>query len=275
MLTGSSAAQTQVGFLAAGDYGVGGLREQALGQRMKRFEARHPANMLVTLGDNDYLESPSQFRANWQKAFGWARRAGLRVGGVLGNHDYELGRGAYELKTLGMPGRYYTRKLGDVQLFFLDSNAITTRQTRWLEQQLSESTAIWKVALFHHPPYTCGGHAGDTDVVRSWVPLFESYGVQLVLSGHDHNYQRFAPRNGVTYVVHGGGAARALSVAPMSELLSTVGPAILRARFPIRLRDRRAARRVRCEHCAAGSRTTSRSAPEARIAAWPRLGRCA
>jgi hypothetical protein len=37
------------------------------------------------------------------------------------------------------------------------------------------------------------------------VPLFERYGVDLVLSGHDHNYQRFAPRHGVTYVVHGGG----------------------------------------------------------------------
>jgi 3',5'-cyclic AMP phosphodiesterase CpdA len=207
VLTGSSAAQTQLGFLAAGDYGVGGSREAALGLGMRRFEARHPANMLVTLGDNDYVGSAARFRANWQKAFGWARRSGLRVGGVLGNHDYELGRGAYELKTLGMPGRYYTRKLGDLQLFFLDSNAITTRQTRWLEQQLSESTATWKIALFHHPPYTCGGHAGDTDVVRSWVPLFESYGVQLVLSGHDHNYQRFASQNGVTYVVHGGGAA--------------------------------------------------------------------
>jgi len=44
-------------------------------------------------------------------------------------------------------------------------------------------------------------------VQRRWVPLFEEYGVQLVLSGHDHNYQRFACRNGVTYVVHGGGAA--------------------------------------------------------------------
>jgi 3',5'-cyclic AMP phosphodiesterase CpdA len=207
VLTASSSAQTQVGFLAVGDYGVGGSREQALGQRMMRFEARHPANMLVTLGDNDYLGNPALFRANWQRAFGWARRSGLRVGGVLGNHDYELRRGAYELKTLGMPGRYYTRKLGDVQLFFLDSNAITTRQTRWLEQQLSESTATWKIALFHHPPYTCGGHAGDADVVRSWVPLFENYGVQLVLSGHDHNYQRFASQNGVTYVVDGGGGA--------------------------------------------------------------------
>ena len=207
VLTGSSAAQTQIAFLAVGDYGIGGSGELAAGLRMKRYETRHPANMLVTLGDNDYLGSPALFRANWQKAFGWARRSGLRVSGVLGNHDYELGRGGYELKTLGMPGRYYTRRLGDVQLFFLDSNAITTRQTRWFEQQLAGSTATWKIALFHHPPYTCGGHAGDADVVRSWVPLFESYGVQLVLSGHDHNYQRFAAQNGVTYVVDGGGAA--------------------------------------------------------------------
>jgi len=207
VVTGSSAAQTQVGFLAVGDYGVGGSREAAAGLAMKRFEARRPANMLVALGDNDYLQSPRLFRTNWQRAFGWARRSGVRVGGVLGNHDYEVGRGAYELKTLGMPGRYYTRRLGDVQLFFLDSNAVTARQTAWLEQQLSQSSATWKIALFHHPPYTCGGHSGDTVVVRSWVPLFESYGVQLVLSGHDHNYQRFAARNGVTYVVDGGGAA--------------------------------------------------------------------
>jgi hypothetical protein len=207
VLTGSSAAQTQVAFLAVGDYGVGGSRELAVGQRMKRFEARHAANMLATLGDNDYLGSPARFRSNWRRAFGWARADGLRVGGVLGNHDYELGRGGYELTTLGMPGRYYTRRLGDVQLFFLDSNAVSARQTRWLEQELSSSVATWKIAVLHHPPYTCGGHTGDADIVRSWVPLFEAYGVQLVLAGHDHNYQRFARQNGVTYVVDGGGGA--------------------------------------------------------------------
>jgi calcineurin-like phosphoesterase family protein len=208
-LSGSSSAQVRVSFLAMGDYGVGGSRELSLGLRMKSYESRHDANMLVTLGDNDYLSSPSQFWANWQKSFGWTRRSGLRVGGVLGNHDYETARGRYELKTLGMPGPYYTRRLGggEVQLFFLDSNNVSSRQRAWLEQQLSDSTATWKIALFHHPPYTCGGHSGNTQVVRDWVPLFERYGVQLVLSGHDHNYQRFARRNGVTYVVHGGGAA--------------------------------------------------------------------
>lgn len=208
-LSGSSAAQVKVSFLAMGDYGVGGSRELSLGLRMKSYESQHDANWLVALGDNDYLESPRLFRANWQRSFGWARRAGLQVGGVLGNHDYEVGRGRYELKTLGMPGRYYTRRLGEgeVQLFFLDSTVVSATETAWLEQQLSQSVATWKIAVFHHPPYTCGGHSGDTRVAREWVPLFEDYGVQLVLSGHDHNYQRFAARNGVTYVVHGGGAA--------------------------------------------------------------------
>ena len=209
VLSGSSSAQVRVSFLAMGDYGVGGSRELSLGLAMKSYESRHDANMLVALGDNDYLESPRQFRANWQRSFGWARRAGLQVGGVLGNHDYETGRGRYELKTLGMPGRYYLRRLGEgeVQLFFLDSTVISPTQTAWLEEQLSQSVATWKIAVFHHPPYTCGGHSGDRRVVREWVPLFERYGVQLVLSGHDHNYQRFTARNGVTYVVHGGGAA--------------------------------------------------------------------
>jgi Calcineurin-like phosphoesterase len=208
-LSGSSSAQVRVSFLAMGDYGVGGSRELTLGLGMKSHEARNGANWLVALGDNDYLESPRLFRANWQKSFGWVHRRGLHVGGVLGNHDYATGRGGYELATLQMPGRYYTRRLGDgeVQLFFLDSNRITGTQTAWLEQQLSESAATWKIAVLHHPPYTCGGHLGNVVVARRWVSLFEEYGVQLVLSGHDHNYQRFASRNGVTYIVHGGGAA--------------------------------------------------------------------
>jgi Calcineurin-like phosphoesterase len=206
-LAGSSAAQTRVVFLAAGDYGVGGSRERALGMRMKGYEARRPANMLVFLGDNDYTRSPARFRENWRRSFGWARRGGLRVAGVLGNHDYEVGRGRYQFRLLGMPGPYYMRRLGDAQLFFLDSNDVRDRQTAWLEQQLAESTSTWKIAVLHHPPYTCGGHSGDSRVQQRWVPLFEEYGVQLVLSGHDHNYQRFHGPNGIRYVVHGGGAA--------------------------------------------------------------------
>jgi alkaline phosphatase len=59
----------------------------------------------------------------------------------------------------------------------------------------------------HHPAYSCGGYLGDPRVRSLLVPLFERTGVDLVLAAHDHNYQRFAPRGGVTYVVHGGGGA--------------------------------------------------------------------
>jgi hypothetical protein len=205
---GSSATETRVAFLAVGDFGVGGLREQQTGRRMQLYEAKKPAEMLVLLGDNDYTLTPSLFRSNWRASFGWARRSGLRVAGVLGNHDHLVGGGRYELGLLGMPGAYYTRRLGDAQLFFLDSNTVSDRQTHWLETALQSSNAPWKIAVFHHPPYTCGGHEGDLHVAHRWVRLFEEYGVQLVLSGHDHNYQRFMARNGVTYVVHGGGGAR-------------------------------------------------------------------
>jgi 3',5'-cyclic AMP phosphodiesterase CpdA len=198
--------QQQVGLLAVGDFGVGGSRQRTLGAAMRRFEARNPADTLVTLGDNDYTANPARFRANWAAAFDWLETAGVSVAGTLGNHDVEVQRGRYEFEALGMPGPYYRRHLGDVELFVLDSNAPTSRQTSWLNRALASSTARWKIAVLHHPAYSCGAYRGHVLVEQRWVPLFERYRVRLVLSGHDHNYQRFRARRGVTYVVHGGGS---------------------------------------------------------------------
>jgi len=71
---------------------------------------------------------------------------------------------------------------------------------------LARSAARWKVAVFHQPAYSCGTHGSSPEVQREWVRLFQRSGVDLVLNGHDHDYQRFAPIGGVTYVVTGGGA---------------------------------------------------------------------
>ena len=206
-LLAPAAAPATTRILAVGDFGVGGERQRATGAAMKRFDARYPVAVLATLGDNDYTRSPAAFRRNWQDAFGWLAAAGVRVAGTLGNHDYEVGNGRYEFEALGMRKPYYTRRAGNLQLFLLDSNRVDAKQTAWLERKLAASEARWKVVAFHHPPWACGGHLGNTDVQRSWVPLFERFGVEVVLSGHDHSYQRFAERNGVTYVVHGGGGA--------------------------------------------------------------------
>jgi 3',5'-cyclic AMP phosphodiesterase CpdA len=174
---------------------------------VRDYESSHPAELLVTLGDNDYTLGRS-FAANWTSTFGWLQSAGVGVAGTLGNHDVAVDRGRYEFDLLGMPARYYVRRVKEVELIVLDSNAITTAQTGWLRRMLARRSSLRRVVVFHHPPYTCGGHRGARNVQRAWVPLFDRYGVRLVLSGHDHNYQRFRRRS-VTYVVHGGGGARA------------------------------------------------------------------
>ena len=193
--------------VAIGDFGVGGKRERAMGAALERFAEERRANALVTLGDNDYTESPAAFQANWLGSFGWAAADGLLVAGTLGNHDVLVDRGRYEFELLGMPSRYYQRRLGAVELFLLDSTGINEAELGWLDAALARSDARWKVVAMHHPAYSCGAYRGKTRVRRRLVPLFAEHGVDLVLAAHDHNYQRFARRDGVTYVLHGGGGA--------------------------------------------------------------------
>jgi hypothetical protein len=193
------------GILAVGDFGTGGTAERDIGAGMRAFESNHPAAVLVTLGDNDYTESPTAFHRNWTAYFGWLGGSGVSVIGTLGNHDVRVDGGRYEFDELNMPRAFYKRTVGDVQFFIVNSNSVGPRQTAWLANALAGSTALWKIVVYHHPAWTCGAYRSNAAVVKNWVPLFEKYKVNLVLSGHDHNYQRFAPRNGVRYVVHGGG----------------------------------------------------------------------
>jgi 3',5'-cyclic AMP phosphodiesterase CpdA len=209
--TGGAVLETRIA--AIGDFGVGGRRQAALGDAMRRFEARNPADVLVTVGDNDYTESPEAFRANWTRSFGWLKAAGVAVAGSLGNHDVRVQSGRYQFGLLGMPGPTYRRKVGLVELFVLNSNAVNRAQRDWFERALRSSRARWKIAVFHHPAWTCGEYRSHPAVVSTWVPVLERYRVRLVLSGHDHNYQRFVPRRGVTYVVHGGGGAQLYPLA--------------------------------------------------------------
>ena len=203
VLAASAGSATRI--LAVGDFGVGGSTERATGKAVRAWEADHAASVLLTLGDNDYTESPPDFRRNWQDAFGWLEAAGVRPGGTLGNHDVRVKSGRYEFDALRMPSSHYQRSFPTLDLFVLNSNSVGERQTRWLRRHLKASTATWKIVSLHHPPYTCGGYLGNPAVVSRWVPLFERFGVTFVLAGHDHNYQRFAAKDGVTYVVHGGG----------------------------------------------------------------------
>jgi tartrate-resistant acid phosphatase type 5 len=184
-----------------------------MGAAVERFAAGRQVDALVTLGDNDYTERPAAFRRNWQASFGWASADSLLVAGTLGNHDIRVDRGRYEFELLGMPHRYYEQRVGEVALFLLDSTLLGDHQLRWLEAALAASDAPWKVVAMHHPAFSCGGYRGTRRVRRRLVPVLERGGVDLVLAAHDHNYQRFARRHGVLYVVHGGGGARLYPLA--------------------------------------------------------------
>ena len=209
-------------------------RSEASARPSRRFEARNPADYLVALGDNDYTENPGgvsrQLGDELRLVAPWPESG---VAGVLGNHDVRVQDGRYEFDELKMPARYYRRAIGPVELYLLDSNDVDDAQTAWLQRTLARSRARWKIAVFHHPAFTCGNYHSHDPVVERWVPLFERYRVRLVLSGHDHNYQRFAPRRGVRYVVHGGGRPGPLRAEVVPVGLSAPDGGAAGARVPV------------------------------------------
>jgi len=113
----------------------------------------------------------------------------------------------------GMLGQreWYAFTHGDYQFVFLNSQQfysldLREEQNAWLQERLGGSTSTTNIVVFHIPPFTSGYHPDDGIPIRqAWIPLFEEANVALVLSGHDHNYERLE-LNGITYIVSGGGS---------------------------------------------------------------------
>ena len=80
------------------------------------------------------------------------------------------------------------------------------KQLDWLRSKLQADTNKWKIAFFHHPPFSSGGfHGSDKKIREALHPLFVQYGVDVVFTGHDHFYERIKPQDGVQYFVTGSG----------------------------------------------------------------------
>jgi 3',5'-cyclic AMP phosphodiesterase CpdA len=190
----------------AGDVGDSGSRITATGRAMARIGGDDPFDVLLLLGDNVYPDGdPAKLPGTVYRPFAGVLDRGAELLAILGNHDEPHARS--QVAALGMPGPWWARRFGDVLLVGLDSNRPDdARQRRWLERTLARSTATWKIVALHHPPYSAGYQGSDQDVRAAFTPLFERYGVQLVLSGHDHDYQRSKPLSGVTYIVSGAAA---------------------------------------------------------------------
>lgn len=194
----------------AGDTGTGGASEQATAQRMVAESRGVPYDALVLLGDLVYEDGDSALVDRVvNEPFAPLLDGGTELLPVLGNHDYVSGEQQQILTELGRDSPWYAERIGSVRLVVLDSDRVDDpEQTRWLQDTLAspQPAGTWTVVAMHHPAYSAGYHGSDPAVQQAWGPLFAEYDVPLVLAGHDHDYQRSIPQDGVTYVVSGAGA---------------------------------------------------------------------
>jgi 3',5'-cyclic AMP phosphodiesterase CpdA len=224
---GSSAPFT---FAAFGDFGKNSDSQKRLRDQMARDSFR----FLVTTGDNAYEAGRySEFDTKVFQIYGevFSKAA---VFPTAGNHDYATSNAAPYLDLFSLPRnawrssdheRYYSFDYGNVHVVALDTNAplnvndsaATDDMLDWLRDDLSRTTQPWIVAVTHHAAYSTGSHGSDSRVQSKLVPIFEQYQVDLVLTGHDHIYQRSKPlrggqvttveQGGIVYIVSGAGSA--------------------------------------------------------------------
>ena len=144
---------------------------------------------------------------------------------TLGNHDYVTEGGQPYLDAFVLPAnnparseRYYSFDYANAHFVCIDSMLpyvdipAEEEQFAWLKEDLASTRKPWKFVFMHYPPYSAGRHGSDMKIRDRYSPLFEEFSVNMVFTGHDHNYQRTVPlarsspaEDGVTYIVTGGG----------------------------------------------------------------------
>jgi 3',5'-cyclic AMP phosphodiesterase CpdA len=190
-------------FAAIGDTGTGDRPQYEVGQRMATEWKRFPFELVVMLGDNMYgRQQPADFVAKFERPYAALLSAGVAFYASLGNHDNPR-NAQYEGFHMGGE-RYYTFNRKNARFFILDSNQMDPKQLAWIDEALKQSQDEWKICYFHHPLYSDGGRHGASVQLRvALEPLLVKYGVNLVLSGHDHIYERLTPQKGIAYFVAG------------------------------------------------------------------------
>jgi hypothetical protein len=188
------------------------------------FADRPQAKVVVNAGDLiDSANSEEQW-GQWYAADGFVNSQINNIS-IPGNHEYSGGLSTFWRPQFPYPDNgpgnpelkntAYWLDYQGVRFIGLDSNVqsnatLMAAQTTWLEALLKDNPNKWTVVTFHHPVYSTTGTRNNPNVRNQWGPLFEKYGVDLVLQGHDHSYGRgdkvenrrsVTVHSGVTYVV--------------------------------------------------------------------------
>jgi calcineurin-like phosphoesterase family protein len=194
-------------FAIIGDSGTGQRPAYEIGAQLARARETFPFEFVVMLGDNLYGgEKVRDFKNKFELPYKTLLDAGVKFYAALGNHDDPNQR---SYKLFNMNGKkYYTFKpRNGVRFFALDSNYMDKPQLQWLENELKASGSDWKICFFHHPLYSSGDRHGPSLELRAILePLFVKYGVNLVLSGHEHFYERIKPQRDIYYFIVGSSA---------------------------------------------------------------------
>jgi 3',5'-cyclic AMP phosphodiesterase CpdA len=198
-------AAASVKFAVIGDSGTGDRPQFEVAEQMLRFHAKFRFDRVIMLGDNIYGgQTARDLDQKFARPYKGLLDAGVAFYAALGNHDSQENR-QYPLFHMGGE-RYYTYSTKNVRFFVLDTDELDPKQLGWFEAALKASREDWKLCYFHHPLYSDGGtHGSDVSLRVVLEPLFVTYGVNVVFSGHDHLYERLTPQKGVTYFVSGAG----------------------------------------------------------------------
>jgi hypothetical protein len=207
------AAPTRIWVL--GDPGTGNSTQLAVRDAYYTFTGSRHTDLWLLLGDNAYSNGTD---SDYQSKFFNVYPAMLRksvVWSTLGNHDGSSASSSsqsgayYDIFTFPRNGEaggvasgteaYYSFDFGNVHFVCLDSfdsdRSPNGAMLQWLTQDLAMNTSTWLVAFWHHPPYTKGSHDSDSEselieMRQNALPILEAGGVDLVLCGHSHSYER-------------------------------------------------------------------------------------
>jgi len=205
-------------FAIIGDSGTGDTPQFQIAQEMQRLHGEFSFEFVLMLGDNIYGDNnASSFKRKFEEPYQPLLKSGIKFYAALGNHD-DPNQRLY--KPFNMDGkRYYSFKKGDAEFFALDSTYMSPEQLTWIQKELAGSSAKWKICYFHHPFYSNARfHGPDVDLRKQLEPLLNQYGVNVVLNGHEHVYERLQPRGGIQYFVLGSsGQLRRGDLRPSRE----------------------------------------------------------
>jgi hypothetical protein len=158
---------------------------------------------VVTLGDNAYTSgSAAQYRDCYDPTWG---RHKSRTKPSAGNHEYETSGAAGYFGYFGAAAGpadkgWYSYDLGAWHVIVLNSNCgdvgcgSSSAQVKWLRADLAANAADHVIAYWHHPRFSSGEHGNDGSVQAFWDALYAA-GADIILNGHDHDYERFAPQD--------------------------------------------------------------------------------